>query len=50
MVCPFLSDKDAEIAKKENMYSLYIQRLKFQNIYPFLPKNETEFLGMGYSP
>ena len=50
MICPFLRDIDAEMARKDNKYSFYIQRLKSYNNYTFLPKNEIEFLRMGYSP
>ena len=50
MISPFLNDKDSEIARRDNMYSFYMSLIKSHDIFKFLPKNETEFLRIGYSP
>ena len=50
MISPFLNDKESELAKKDNMYSFYMKIIKLQDIFTFLPKDEVEFLRMGYSP
>ena len=50
MITPFTNDKDSEKAKRKNIFSNYIERLKLQDKYTFLPKDETEFLRIGYSP
>ena len=50
MISPFTNDLDSEKAKSRNIFSEYMQKIKLQEKYPFLPKDETEFLRMGYSP
>ena len=50
MISPFEKDKDSELAKSENLYSSYTKKLRLQEQFPFLPKDETEFLRMGYGP
>ena len=50
MISPFTNDLDSEKAKSRNIFSEYMQKIKLQEKYPFLPKDETEILRMGYSP
>lgn len=51
MLSPFFNDHDAEIAKKENMYSKYSAKLKrYVGRFNFIPKNDMDFLKMGYGP
>ena len=50
MISPYQNDKNSEKAEKDNTFSSYMKKIKLQEIFKFLPKDETEFLRMGYSP
>ena len=50
MISPFKNDKNSEMDKGDKGLSSYNERLKLKEQFPFLPKNEAEFLRMGYSP
>ena len=51
MISPFFNDHDAEIAKRGNMYSRYAGKLQhYVGRFNFIPKNEMDFLKMGYGP
>lgn len=50
MQSPFNSDKEGEIAKKDNIFSVYFKVINSVNNYDFLPKSEEDFMKMGYSP
>ena len=50
MISPYTNDGDSERAKENNKFFSYMKRIKLQDKYTFLPKDETEFLRMGYSP
>lgn len=51
MISPFLNDYDAVNAKRDNMYSRYAEKLKrYEGRFNFIPKNEMDFLKIGYGP
>ena len=50
MISPYSNDYESEKAKKQNMFLNYVQRFKYEGKFDFIPKNEEEFLKMGYSP
>lgn len=49
MISPYLKDQDSENAQKNSVFS-FVKIIKYKNKYNFLPKNEEDFLRMGYSP
>ena len=49
MISPYFNDKDSEMARNNSIFS-FVKIIKYKNKYKFLPKNEEEFLRMGYSP
>ena len=50
MISPYLKDKDSENIIRKNMYFNYMNIMKKNNNYSFLPKNENDFFKLGYSP
>ena len=51
MLSPFSNDHEAEIAKNESTYSFYIPKLqRYVGRFNFIPKNNMDFLKMGYGP
>ena len=49
MVASFLKEEDIDNKKTSNM-KVYIDKIKYKEKYPFLPKTEEEFLKIGYNP
>lgn len=46
---PYKNDKESENPPLINGYS-FVNRIKFKNIFPFIPKNESQLFKEGYSP